>query len=280
LREKNVLEFKRLFLGADDWGEKAIIENDSILIFERNYVQKKISISDSIKIEIKYGGIKKKDILSWDADSSSITIRELLNFKVSASAPLIIDMPLLGYKLQVDLVEFNAQNIKGNLQYGSLGYYYFQPYKTDSKSKNKKFKKNRQAVYFNSRQHFYRSLYANKLAQNGYRIIEKTDNNSTNIKYEPIKIDTYLKPTKDGSKQIIGLKNKDLRVLYFRKTNGTPIDLSRKKGSVYSPSSIYFLSDTCTIRSDGTIQDSNILFSGTIGNKRVGSLLPNDYTNE
>lgn len=278
LRKKNIKEFKRLFLGSDYLGKKAILKNDSSLFFIRNYSPKKILVNDSIRNEIKWGAIKEEDIIRWDRDSSNIIVKEL-NFSVSANAPLIIDMPLLGYKLQVDLVDFNAQYIDEDIRCVFLGYYYFQPYKTESKLKVKKYGKKRVSVYYNSSQHFCRSLYSNELEENGYQVAETISNDSINkFKDVLINIDDYLKPAKDGKRQIVGLNNKFLTVRYHCKRNGIPVDLTEKKGEVIMQSRIYFLNDTCTIRGDGTIPDSTIIFGGSIGEKRVGSILPSDYS--
>lgn len=68
LWEKNLKYFKRMFLGDDKWGKHAEIRNGEALVFD---------VRDS-------------------------------EFKASASEPLIIDLPLLGYGLYVDLVDFTV----------------------------------------------------------------------------------------------------------------------------------------------------------------------------
>ncbi|MDD4426753.1 MAG: hypothetical protein PHS40_12575, partial [Mariniphaga sp.] len=68
---------------------------------------------------------------------------------------------------------------------------------------------------------------------------------------------------------------------YERKTY--PANLNEiKNGQTLSSelSKIYFLKDTCTIRSDGSRPDNSIMFGSKIGDKRVGAMLPNDYEPE
>lgn len=229
MRQNNVEEFKRLFLGTDHLGKKAILVNENSLFFNRHYTQKKIFVTDTIRNDIKYGAIKKEDIISWSADSSNIMVQEQ-NFEVLATAPLIIDMPELGYKLQVDLVDFIAQYNGDDVQIIFRGYYYFKPYKTNSKSKTKKYEKRRQTAYYNSSQHFCRSLFSNTLKENGYKIEGKLVYELENLgKDNFVNIEPYLKRGDNNTKQIIGLKNKYLTVVYHRKFNGRPVDLSQKK---------------------------------------------------
>jgi len=90
-------------------------------------------------------------------------------------------------------------------------------------------------------------------------------------------MDLYLEPASDNKRKVTGLKNKFLTVQYHSKLNGTPVDLTKRVATRIVQSKMRFLSDSCTIRSDGTIPDYNIIFGGTIGRKRVGSQLPSDY---
>jgi hypothetical protein len=41
-RRQNVEEFRRAFLGMDEFGEKASLKNEEVLIFERDYEKKKV----------------------------------------------------------------------------------------------------------------------------------------------------------------------------------------------------------------------------------------------
>lgn len=286
LRQKNIKEFKKLFLGIDEWGRTAVLKNEDALIFHRSFTERKMMIRDSIRSLIRRGienriavvhwkeageniVLNLKNISRWNNDSTNIIIKEPI-FKVTASQPLIVDLPRLGYELQVTQLNFTAEYIAGNAGSVILGYFYYQPYDATRKSKIKKQQKNRKAAYYNSRQHFFRALYANQLEENGFTIIERPSNKKINI-------DDYLKPIKDNIREVDGLKNKELLVLYHSRAKGDPAPINEKKASFIVQSKILFLCEICKIRNDGTTSDANIVFGNWIGMKKVGSMLPDDY---
>jgi hypothetical protein len=315
LRGQDMLEFKRWFIGSDNWGVKSKLKNDSVLKFNRVYDSQRHIVDENSQRVLK--AIKRYDATNfqtpqndnvtiknsqsksifdysnriWDKDSSLITTRSLSSFKATASAPLIIDKPILGYTLTVDLLSFEVGRMDNNLQCNTLGYYFFKPYNTKSKRKAAKYARNREAAYYNSDLHFCRSLYNNKLKENGYRILENKKNdlkkisigqsvNMDSIKIpiaQPVNIDSLLRPVNNNQLKIIGLNKRWFTILYYSDKNGKPIDLNVQKGSNYIQSSIYFLNDTCIIRSDGTIPDTNIMFGGAISEKKNGASLPSDY---
>lgn len=277
LRKNNKDIFKRMFIGDDFWGRNAILSNDSVLTFSPVYSYHKVIVNDSVKKEIKLGFLR--NIEKWSSDSSCILVKDLSVFTARANAPLIIDMPLLGYILQVDLVDFKIQYTGKNSQCEFLGYYFFKPYKIKSKNKARKYDDNRKLAYFNSSQHFLRSFYEKRLEQNGYKLREAIRDSITGkIKYfMDVEIDSLAKQG-NGLMQISGLKNRKLYVFFYYKNNGIPVDLTmQKKTLFYRHSGIYFLKDTCTITREGIIPDNNIMFDGDLSTKKVGSYLPDDY---
>jgi len=278
LRQQNLIVFKKLFLGENVFGQTAELKNDSALIFNRHYTLEIMVVTDSIQDEIDSGRLNQRAIESWSADSTSINVRRKLNIEVTADEPLIIDMPKLGYQLHLELILFTAEYSKRNVQSAFKGYFYFQPYLNVTKGKAKKYAKNRQYVYYNSSQHFFRSLFQNKLAKNGYRVIEKNyDKSKGRDVYQDFDINRYVKYRSEDLMEVVGLSNRDLFVYYFDRSGRKPLDLSVKSGYDGLKSRLHFLDIACAVRADGTIPDSNILFGGWIGEKKVGSLLPNDY---
>ncbi len=243
LRKENINEFKKHFLGTDYWGLKAILENDDVLFFNNNGKFRKIS-----------------------------------ELKAYTTAPLIVDLPKLGYKLHVDLVDFDVKNSTKGTRCSFLAFYYFQSYKSTNQSNAKKYELNRQEAYYNSSQQFCRCLYKQNLEQNGYKLYEKTINENTKEnEYKLIYIKGFIKPIENNEMQILGLKNKEFIILYNSKikklsNNSFPINNYNYKKSI-----IYFLNDTCTIRKNGTIPDNSILFGGEISKHKVGSFLPDNY---
>ncbi len=243
LRQENINEFKKHFLGTDYWGLKAILENDDILFFNNKDKSGRIS-----------------------------------ELKAYTTAPLIVDLPKLGYKLHVDLVDFDVKNSAVDSRCSFLAYYYFQPYSIKNQSNAKKYEVNRQEAYDNSSQQFCRCLYSLNLKENGYKLYEKSINEETEKpEYNSINIENYLKPIENNEMQILGLKSKQLIILYNPKKKKSSKNSFPVNNYTYKESTIYFLNDTCTIRKNGTIPDNSIVFSGEISKKKVGSFLPDDY---
>ncbi len=229
-RNDNIYEFKKYFLGTDYWGIKAILENDEVLMF------------------------------NYDGNSNKIS-----NLKAYSTAPLIVDLPKLGYKLHIDLVDFDVEFSAIGARCTFLAYYYFQPYNLTDLRNEKKYEKNRLEAYNNSSQQFCRSIYNVNLEQDGYKLFEKSTDGVTN-EYNFINIYSHLKLNGNNEMQIFGLKDKQFVVLY------NPVNNDK-----YQESMIFFLKDTCIIRKNGTIPDNSIMFGGEISRKKVGSFLPDDY---
>ena len=275
--DKYLTEFKNRFLGTDRWGKKAILRNDSDLIFSQ--------YTDTTK----KGSPDKQDTQLNDDKSVG-------SYSVKAKVPLIVDLPLLGYTVYIHLVSFTY--LRTNYRWDCVykGYYYYIPYEKSNKHNLRKYEKNREEVYNNSSMHFLRSMYNNDLKQNGYLTIRSALNDSTKrfeLRYNDI---TSFIGRKDSDQiQIQGLKNKMISIYYFSSSNGTPLNLN-EIGKKYSSglsdlelwskyvrwaskreqSSMKFLDNNCAIRSNGTLPDNNIVFSGEISTT-VGARLPDDY---
>lgn len=264
LRKENLNHFKNRFLGTDYWGKNAFILNDSVLVFSRE---------KALDREVHFF---ESEFLP--ADSSSVL------FTVNAKAPLLINMPLLGYKLHVNLIHY-TELLTGNIndyRFHTLGYFYFQPEEDASKRKTNRFGKKRLEAYYNSDRHFIRSLYNNQLMENGYEVLYIVFNPETEFnEFKEIELDKHIVHTGDSAK-IIGLKNKRLLIKYFEESD-RPVNLVKiKEDQNQLPlpmalSRIYFLNDSCTIRADGSRPDNSIMFGPKIGDKRIGAMLPDNF---
>ncbi len=260
VKRKDLTYFKSMFLGDDRWGRHATIRNENVIMIENTYYTRKVAVND----------------IGYEVDE------KVSVFNAWASEPLIIDLPLLGYVLYVDLVYFTVEHIGGNTLCDMLGYFYYKPYTIGKESKLVSFEKNRRQAYYNSSQHFLRSVYENRLEENGY-ILAMADNSTIIrldiIKYNPIGIEKYSDIIEDSIMQIHGLKDKRLKILYYHKYDGTPLNLKKNKTTLYpfSESGIAFMKDTCVFYKDGIVIDNNIRFMGEMSEKRVGACLPDDY---
>lgn len=275
MRESNLSQFKKRFLGADYWGKGAKIENDSVLVFHREKVS-----------EVESGRLVS-GLLAADTSSTL--------FVVNTKGPLLVNLPLLGYKLHINLMHYTELQTGNDTDYEfhTLGYFYFQPEDNASKRKTNRFERKRLEAYYNSDRHFCRSLFSDRLLENGYmvrydainpKIVIKPNTrdyiifpNINNSEIEPgtNELDYHIIRT-DSEVKIVGLKNKNYRIKYYEKNNA-PINLRERGEFPSSTSQIYFLKDTCTIRADGSRPDNSIMFGPAIGNKRVGAMLPYDF---
>lgn len=276
LREKNIRIFKEMFLGTDKWGKKAVLNNDTVLQFDLHYDAREILLSNTIKEQFSKSEIKELYELKEGSDSA--IFRELSLFKATALAPLLVDLPLLGYKLRIDLVDFSIKYTDGQSLCSFLGYYYFQP--DSRKEPSDKIKSNRESVYYNSTQHFLRSLYSNALEQNGYQLgLLKQARVKKFQQFNPVSIRAHVTYQPDEQMLLTGLKDSTYRIIFYSKGNSAPINLKTTKETAYyfSESNILFLTDSCRVTKDGIVPNSNVVFGGAISTKKVGTFLPNDY---
>lgn len=264
-RAKNIKEFKEVFLGLDEFGQEAILENEEVLVFEREYATKEIT------------GIRLSDAKG----QNKTTIKKTRTVKASSKAPLIVDLPKLGYKVQLDLAYFQnnyPQKLGQPNTINWLVYSYFQPYESDKKRQIKRWEKNRAMAFYHSQQHFFRSLHQGKLAENGYKIMIKKRDTIKNVNtFEPFDIKPHLSYLDDGLLEIRGLKGKEYTIMYYGKTNGRPLDLTFKKGLAPVASYVIFNQDRCFVRADGTVPFYGILLGGPISEKKIGATLPDNY---
>jgi hypothetical protein len=275
-RRQNVEEFRRAFLGMDEFGEKASLKNEEVLIFERDYEKKKV------RSRFRKSTDQNTKQNEPSASNSWMTIEKPLNLKAKSRAPLIIDQPELGYKIHMDLIEFQLTYGRGFSKPSKtywLGYYFFEPHQLDKKRKVKRIDRNRLKAYYNSPQHFIRSLYQQSLSENGYRVFEKVEDPETQkVSYEPFSLyDHLVYEENNETAQITGLKDREFLILFYPNGNGYPKDMSKKKRGFSIQSMIRFLDDPCLIRSNGTIPNYQILFGGAISEKKIGAMLPEDY---
>jgi hypothetical protein len=271
-RAKNMKLFLENFLGNDEWGKAAKLLNPNALRFEWEYKEKKIYTQN-----VNIGGNSK---IRMSKDGSSYVIDKPYKLNVYATEPLKVELPLLGYDIQYDLVKFCIEYTGKWNSYSCniLGYSYFKPMEPKTTGQQKRFEKRRDLAFFNSSQHFFRSLYSKKLLENGYRIFEVKKDSSSMPEYPvEISIERMLK-YKTNSAYIKGLKDRDIRIFYYGDRKGRPINQKERKGRHPVQTQVYFLSDRCVIRSNGTTPENTIVFAPYIGSKKIGALLPDNYT--
>ena len=307
-KRRDLNYFKRMFLGDDYWGRNAVIKNEQVIMIDNSESTKPVFVTTDTHQVVE------------DSDGGRVTKADEVKsfFNAWAYEPIVIDMPLLGYELYVDLVQFTVEKtnsriytqggpleINNRTQCDMLGYFYFKPYENLKKRQAEKIEENRRQAYYNSSQHFLRSFYEDRLEENGYTLsmtkyAAGVVDGDTVIKplTFPVDIKKYSAFLGDNMMQIYDLKGTPLIIRYYHKRDGSPQDLKENREVIYleeeekpmlwpsrkieydtfSKSGITLWEDTCTFLKEGVVFDNNIMFGGTIAEKRVGACLPDDYT--
>ncbi|MFN8251909.1 MAG: carboxypeptidase-like regulatory domain-containing protein [Ferruginibacter sp.] len=130
--------FTEQFIGAGSWGEKCILEN---------------------KEQVEFRFYKKKNMLV-----------------AYAGEDLVIVNKNLGYRIRYRLEKFEYDFTKGMLFYE--GYPFFEDMDSKRKGRVRRWMKARNEAYYGSVMHFMRSVYRNRLIQDGFEIrrLVKTPN--------------------------------------------------------------------------------------------------------
>ena len=276
-RQKNLEEFRQLFVGGDEWGRKARILNEEAIVFSRDYVTEKLAIRNQYMRDLVLEADRPN--LEWALDGKSVTFDQAVNLSATARVPLEIEMPDLGYTLRVDLKSFETVYKQGTTAY--FGHFFFQAKEGANQRLKKRYEKNRERAYFNSSLHFLRALYAGALADNGYQLLEEINNESGKRKeVKPFDIAPYLEGVGDDQIKIAGLSGRKLIVLYYGDRKGRPLPASKWKKRQPVQSGLHFADQDCVIRADGTTGLSGLYFSGDLGNRGVAWLLPSDWVLE
>ena len=280
IKKEDLEYFKKMFLGDDRWGRSARIRNENVLMFDRSF---------QTSYEIRRVGRASYENATAQHDAATKIVSYIDTVKVVSSVfdawayePLIIDMPLLGYELYVDLVKFSVEKVKNYTTCNMLGYFYYKPYEKLKKRQSRNIEENRKKAYYSSNQQFLRSLADDRLAENGYTLSKKEafEYRRKNIYTElPFDMGEYFVDHGDGKLSVYGLKGQQLRVKYYHRNDGSPINLREKSGQVrrYSESWMTILKDTCTFSKNGIVAENSIRFEGDLSKKKVGSYLPEDY---
>ncbi|NRB51430.1 MAG: carboxypeptidase-like regulatory domain-containing protein [Saprospiraceae bacterium] len=276
-RMENLQEFRATFLGTDDWGKRAKINNEEAILFNRDRRDKKLNTTSKRFRKIVLQGNRTDG--TWAEDSSYYAFEEILNLQARGKAPLEISLPDLGYTLQVDLTRFLSSYKQGKTSH--LGHYFFIPAESKSGKPKAKHLRNRQFAYYNSALHFLRSLYNDQLEENGYRVYEQSRNRfGQKPQLKEIDLQPYLRKVEGEQMEIDGLAGKHLAILYYGDAKGRPLPRNKHKKKQPIQSGIFIGEDHCRIRADGTMGDSDIAFSGYIGTRGVAWILPSDYQPE
>ena len=245
-RRNYLARFKVWFLGADYEKTGAMIINDPVLYF---------------------------------------TPLEGDQFEAQANEPLEVEIPLTGYRIKIDLVHFRLTFRKelGRYHCSILGYFYYEEISAESRRQQRALARNRAKSYYNSRLHFCRSLYENRLKENGYKMERAClpDEKSDPVKVNPADYKRWFSISGSG-KAVLYFTDFNCRLFkikYYHSGGSKPADLNYlyTHPSNLSTSGLLFATDTIRIYSTGRVAENSMLFSGDIGDKGVAWSLPEDY---
>lgn len=195
----------------------------------------------------------------------------------SSEKPLIIDNSHLGYTITVHLVEFNAVFSRTSLRNEHLksSLFLVTSLFEDKGGQNPKFKKRRERSYLGSGLHFFRNLAANKWGETEFLLYNGSHpaipsqffTVTDTLDYKKVLIQRNIQlggvtiSTKGGNAAI---PFKSTFNLLYRK---------RRQSQVIFRTNTLYIDKLGLISSPGLVQ-----FGGEIGRKRLGDLLPADYT--
>jgi hypothetical protein len=279
LRKENSYYFIKWFFESNKWGQSARLLNDSVLIY-KHYKESWIDSIQS-KASRKYVDTTVLDF-KWCKDSMCYTYSTNTGFLVNSKGPLLIELQLLGYRLRLDLLYFDVHEseLANAKECEYLGLYYYDTIPPKNARMARKIDTNRKMVYYNSPLHFLRSLATQTLESNGFKIFEQYRDSAKIIQYRSFDIKPYIKKINSDYVEITSLKNRSFKIFYFSDLDDMSKDISKFKMVHSIQSKIYFTSDTCKIRMNGTTPDNNIKFAGVMGEKKIGATLPDDYQPE
>ena len=208
-------------------------------------------------------------------------------FEAYADQPLLVELPYTGYVLKADLVHFELTEKEelGGLYCSILGYFYFEEPGDASWRQRRKLARNRMKTYYGSRDHFCRSLYENKLEENGYRLVKVCPDTSGSSLHDIHEADfkrSSLIAGTNAKTRVMELTdfNCDAYYIfyYFRKDH-SPVDLANLYAMPprMSRSELPFMQDTIHLFPSGRVAENALLFGGEMGSKGVAWTLPDDY---
>lgn len=226
--------FKREFLGA-------------------NYRKCKIVNEDAIRIKF---------------DDQSNTISAFSN------EDLVIINKKLNYKIRFNLLDFEAQLSFKDLdpRYLKQSYFYGTSFFEDDEEMKNKHKRRRKKAYLGSTQHFFKSLYANQVEENGFKVFK----NSFQVPSKSI-----LKVERHNSNSFLKLGESDAQKnADFYKRNGKEVPYFFRISLLYKKEQTDIKFTTKSIQFDkfgnySPIQ--NVLLIGEMGKNKLGGMLPSNY---
>jgi hypothetical protein len=230
--------------------------------------------------------ILNPDVIDIDYDNSTRIL------SATSSDFIEIENKALGYRVKYLLSNFSNDDKEKTLYFeGSTLFEQLQ----GSKHQQREWQKNRLNVYKGSSMHFLRSLIANDLYEQGFKVLRlvrklNPDYYNGGKKYKET---LFTKPLpagdisrRTGVQGLFALSFTDcLYVMYSKELNATPVVQMIKDGQTvpdflnnYITTTVIFEKPYAVFDTNGIFIDpSSVIFEGQWGNSRMAELLPTDY---
>jgi hypothetical protein len=166
-----------------------------------------------------------------------------------SNEPLKIENRSLKYEIDYFLDDFEYSPSNGQLKL--LGIYIFRDVNSRNRTDSIKVERKREAAYLGSRMHFFRSLWHDDLASEGYIVADTS-----------FKVVTY-------KKLVLDIDTIEKYVVNKRILN---IDFKR-----YETSVMEILQDSVYFEKSGYFDPEGISWNGDMAKQRIGDMLPFDY---
>lgn len=272
--------------------------NDSMVIEMNPQVKSLETVTIAISNEVKngwekYGAFFKDNFIGQSAFAKQCVIKnpEVLHFyfskkrnrlKVLATEPLLVDNFALGYTLKFAIDSFtNEYNTKTNL---FIGYPLFEEMQGDT-DQQQTWKKNRNIAYKGSLLQFMRSLYSQRLKEDGFEIQFIVKNNDEDYPIQLGNVYGAMNYTKDDSTGIVQFhpNQPEVALIYNKaKPERIYLDMDTTVKKTFQLSTLFFpKGESFFIEQNGYFYDQeDLITNGYLGFKKVGDMLPYDYLPE
>lgn len=170
-------------IGYAEYNKVIMVNGDvadmTITLEPRAIMLREVTISGSSRADWSRNyEMFKKDFIGTDANAKQCVVinPKVLDFTyrkskqtllASADEFLIVENKALGYRVKFLLNAFSSDKIEGRLSYQGSRLFEELP---GSASQKKKWQAKRDSAYYGSAMHFFRSLYQNKLNQEGFEM--------------------------------------------------------------------------------------------------------------
>ncbi len=259
---------------------------------ERSLEAVSVTISNEVKNGWeKYGEFFKENFIGQSAFSRQCVIENpnALHFyfskkrdrlKVLSDTPIVINNYALGYKLHFALDSFI--NEYGTHTSSFVGYPVFEEMNGDSLQLSV-WQKNRSKAYNGSLLQLMRSIYAKKIAENGFELQFIVTNNGEEFPIKLLNLYGALHYEMDDSTGIVEINpaQRELAIIYNREHPEATYDQVDSTGGKrnFQLSTITFApGESIIIESNGYFYDQqDIITNGYMAFKKIGDMLPYNY---